>query len=173
MQHVFLINVLGAPGSGKSTLARDLVAALRQAGLRSALLPPSEPLDARARDHELIVLDSPALPLAGSPRADLNLLMALDLPVPEGTDRAAQRQQDQQLRTALLQAGLGWSVIAGHGPARLQAALAAREAELRRRRTPSGQPGRWRHACGRCGDPDCEQRLFAALAHSALPGSER
>ncbi|MEX8517007.1 MAG: AAA family ATPase [Leptothrix sp. (in: b-proteobacteria)] len=101
--------------------------------------------------------------LAAQRRIDLTLLMALDLP----TDASAlapgseQRQLDRLLRAALLAGGIDWSVVAGHGPARLAAALAARQGELRRRTSTSSQRSLWRHACGRCGDPDCERHLLA------------
>jgi molybdopterin-guanine dinucleotide biosynthesis protein len=100
--------------------------------------------------------------LAAQRRTDLTLLMALDLPTNSAAPSAAQRQLDRLLRAALLAGGIDWSVVAGHGPARLAAALAARQGELRRRTSAlSSQRSLWRHACGRCGDPDCERHLLA------------
>lgn len=67
--------------------------------------------------------------LAFQRRCRLTLLTALDLPwVADGLQRDGPQVQapvDAALRAALLGGGLGWSVVAGHGPARLEAALNA------------------------------------------------
>lgn len=105
--------------------------------------------------------------LADHRRADLTLLMALDLPwIADGLQRdgpQVQQPVDQMLRRALLGAGIGFSVIGGVGPQRLANARAAWAAV--QRRAAAGTPDRptsgWRHHCGRCGDPFCEQHLFS------------
>ena len=95
----------------------------------------------------------------------ITLVTALDLPwVADGLQRdgpQVQQPVDHLLRGALLGAGIGFSVIGGQGPQRLANARAAWAALQR-----SGQPrprdaGAWRHRCGRCGDPACEQHLFS------------
>lgn len=97
----------------------------------------------------------------------LTLLTALDLPwQADGLQRDGPQVRapvDALLRGALLGAGIGFSVVAGQGPARLTAALAAWE--VARRPVPCEPVGasRWKHWCARCGDPDCERHLFAAL----------
>jgi len=103
--------------------------------------------------------------LADHRQADLTLLMALDLPwVADGLQRDGPQVQhpvDHALRRALLGAGIGFSVIGGRGPQRLANARAA-WAALQRSGQPSTRPeGVWRHRCGRCGDPACEQHLFS------------
>lgn len=116
---------------------------------------------------ELVFGDTTLYPqaLADHRQADLTLLMALDLPwVADGLQRdgpQVQQPVDHLLRSALLGAGIGFSVIGGQGPQRLANARAAWAALQR-----SGQPrprdaGAWRHRCGRCGDPACEQHLFS------------
>ncbi|MCK6425850.1 MAG: ATP-binding protein [Burkholderiaceae bacterium] len=104
-------------------------------------------------------------------QVQLTLLTALDLPwQADGLQRDGPQVRgpvDALLRAALLGAGIGFSVVAGQGPARPAAALAAWEAA---RRTPSAVPAlasRWKHWCARCGDPDCERHLFAALRGAA------
>lgn len=170
MPSAFIITLIGASASGKTTLAHALHAALQTGGRRVALVAApatsASPdcagaqqqlqIEAARWGHDLIIIDSPAMPL----RSDLTLLMALDLPA-DAARLPARRAQDADLRSALLAAGQGWSVIAGHGPSRLQAALAAHAAE-RRRRQPSAATtaSRWQHVCGRCGDPDCERHLL-------------
>jgi nicotinamide riboside kinase len=101
-------------------------------------------------------LHEPAL--AAHRQADLTLLMATDLPwVADGLRDGphARATADRLLRGLLLGAGLGFSVVAGQGQARLQAALSA-WAAWQRGRGPKPTT-RWTHACGRCGDPDCER----------------
>jgi nicotinamide riboside kinase len=103
--------------------------------------------------------------LADHRQADLTLLMALDLPwVADGLQRdgpQVQQPVDTLLRGALLGGGIGFSVIGGSGPQRLANARAAWAASLRHAVPSPPQPGGWRHRCGRCGDPFCEQHLFS------------
>lgn len=98
-------------------------------------------------------------------QVDLTLLTALDLPwQADGLQRDGPQVRapvDALLRGALVQAGIGFSVVAGHGPQRLAAAMAAWSAHERRSAAPTALgSSRWRHWCARCGDPDCERHLF-------------
>ncbi len=99
----------------------------------------------------------------------LTLLTALDLPWQTDPLRDGPHVRtpvDTLLRSALVAGGIGFSVVAGQGPARLAAALSAWEAWGRapqHRPGDSTPAGRWKHWCTRCGDPDCERHLFAAL----------
>jgi nicotinamide riboside kinase len=106
--------------------------------------------------------------LAAHRQADLTLLMATDLPwVADGLQRDGPQVRapvDRLLRGLLLGAGLGFSVIAGQGEARLQAAWAAWQA-WQRSRGPKPKI-RWNHVCGRCGDPACERHGLARSAHT-------
>lgn len=138
--------------------------------------------DARQRPVDVVVADTTALmtavysdlvfgdttlypqALTDHRQADLTLLMALDLAwIADGLQRdgpQVQQPVDALLRGALLGAGIGFSVIAGQGPQRLLSARAAWAALQRQTRSPPRRAGAWRHACGRCGDPACEQHLF-------------
>ena len=116
---------------------------------------------------ELVFGDPTLYPqaLADHRQADLTLLMALDLPwIADGLQRdgpQVQQPVDTLLRGALLGAGIGFSVVSGRGPQRLTSARAAWAAAQRQASARSGAPGGWRHHCGRCGDPFCEQHLFS------------
>jgi nicotinamide riboside kinase len=116
---------------------------------------------------ELVFGDTALYPqaLADHRQADLTLLMALDLPwIADGLQRdgpQVQQPVDALLRGALLGAGIGFSVISGSGPQRLVNARAAWAASQRRMAAPAARAGGWRHRCGRCGDPFCEQHLFS------------
>ncbi|MDH0866822.1 ATP-binding protein [Mitsuaria sp. GD03876] len=105
-------------------------------------------------------------------RMDATLLMALDLPwVADGLRDGPHAQQptDRLLRRALRDAGLGYSLVTGAGPERLQQALNAlgpllrprldREDGLfgrllRRDERLAGPAGGW--LCELCDDPACE-----------------
>jgi hypothetical protein len=69
---------------------------------------------------------------------------------------------DARLRLALLHSGQDFCVLAGTPQSRLDAALAAWAARQRERPVDQ-RASRWRHACGRCGDGDCERHLFDQL----------
>ena len=90
-------------------------------------------------------------------RVGLTLLTALDLPwQADGHQRDGEHVRvpvDALLRAALARAGVGFSIVSGHGQRRLDNALAA----LRHALDRPPQPARWRHVCERCGDPDCER----------------
>ncbi len=127
---------------------------------------------------------------------DVTLLMGLDLPwVADGLQRDgahAREPVDTLLRAALQQGGIDHALIYGQGPQRL---LAARRALAQRGLDSFGDTSnlianhqdstlatgqkdskmsdeappeaRWAAWCERCGDPDCERRLFRALATQA------
>ena len=90
----------------------------------------------------------------------LTLLTALDLPwQADGLMRDGPHVRepvDALVRAALARAGVGHAVVAGTGPARLAAALAAVERAL----APPVDGPRWRWTCAECGDPDCERHLL-------------
>jgi nicotinamide riboside kinase len=168
-------------------------------------------IDVAAATHDLVIADTTALmtavyselvfgdtglyaqALADQRRWGLTLLTALDLPwQADGLQRDGAHVRapvDALVRRALLRAGLGWSVVAGQGPARLQQALdAVRRAwahgssasvtgatqTLVAKATTAADAGAgadtddsdgrahggWRHVCTNCGDGDCERRLF-------------
>ncbi len=141
----------------------------------------SERIAEAAHTHELVVADTTSLMVAMYSRLLFNdasllpaalaeqkqhrvtLLMALDLPwvadvgIRDGAHVRA--PVDTLLRTALLDGGVGFSVVAGSGAQRLANALRAVHAALNAPRT-TGTP-RWRHVCAECGDSDCERHLLA------------
>jgi nicotinamide riboside kinase len=132
-----------------------------------------------ARTHELVVADTTSMmvavysrllfddasllrdAVARQRRHRVTLLMALDLPwVPDPgiRDGAHVREPvDALLRNTLLEGGVAFSVIAGHGEQRLANALHAVQSALR---APDAAAPRWRHLCAECGDPDCERHLL-------------
>lgn len=105
-------------------------------------------------------------------RCAATLLTALDLPwEPDGLQRDGEHVRepvDGHLRALLAAHGLGWSVVAGSGPTRADAALdaiapllAARGADLQARRAArNADPSAARWTCMRCDDPDCEHRSW-------------
>ena len=138
-------------------------------------------IEAAAHEHDLVIADTTALMIAvysdlifgdtllyasaqaAHAQCDLTLLTALDLAwQADGLQRDGPHVQepvDALVRRALDRAGLGYSVIAGTGAARLQGALAciqrATEAPVP---TPAAVQARWHWHCDRCGDSDCERR---------------
>jgi nicotinamide riboside kinase len=98
----------------------------------------------------------------------LTLLTALDLPwLADGLQRDGPHVRDPvdaKVRAALGAAGLPYSVVAGQGAARLQAALAAIERALNPppADADASTGARWRWHCERCGDANCER-------HALLP----
>jgi nicotinamide riboside kinase len=107
------------------------------------------------------------------------LLTAVDLPwQADGLQRDGPHVRepvDRLVRSTLAGHGLGWSVVGGHGEARLTQALDAL-APLLRGLAPSGaglftrlaereaaQPA-WRWVCDTCDVPDCEHALRRAAA---------
>ncbi len=107
---------------------------------------------------------------------DLSLLTGTDLPwIADGFQRggAAQRAPfDALLRNTLCSAKLPFRVIYGNRPERLRNALAClAPLDPAQPSNDDQQPGaRWRWTCEKCGDPDCERRLFTELQHSMAAG---
>ena len=159
-------------------------------------------IELAAASHELVLCDTTPLmtavysdllfddrslhgmALAFHRRCDLTLLTALDLPwVADGLQRDGPHVRapvDAAVREALLEAGLAWSVIAGQGQARVDAALNAITPLLLSRTTPrtglltrlnerqaSFPERRW--ICELCDTPECEH---ASLAGSPSAGNE-
>jgi nicotinamide riboside kinase len=99
----------------------------------------------------------------------LTLLTALDLPwVADRHLRDGEHVRgpvDSALRRALVDAGLGWSLVAGRDDARVDAALNAITPLLPRgglltrlRERDAAQPD-WRWVCEKCDSPECEHAL--------------
>ena len=121
-------------------------------------------IDAASTDAEIVVADTTAQTIAvysdfvfGDPslyaqaearqaRCDLTLLTALDLPwLPDGLQRDGAHVRepvDALLRASLARAGVAFETIAGSGPARLQAALAAIDRGLAATPPSRVEPGR-------------------------------
>jgi nicotinamide riboside kinase len=110
---------------------------------------------------------------------DLTLLTGLDLPwVADGLQRDGPHVRapvDAMVRRALAAAGVDFRVIYGTGAERLANALAVIEPPPAGKDGGSSPPAaasptvRWAWACEKCGDPDCEHRLFSALTRPARP----
>jgi nicotinamide riboside kinase len=101
---------------------------------------------------------------------DVTLVTGLDLPwVGDGLQRQGpevREQVDALVRDALGKGGVEFRVVYGRGEERLASALAAIDALSRAGSTPASAPPeikRWLWACEKCGDPECEHRLFSAL----------
>lgn len=152
-----------------------------------------ERIAAAAAAHDVVVADTTALMVAVYSRLVFGdrsleawaaaahaqsihhtLLTALDLPwVPDGLQRDGPHVQapvDAMLRELLAAHRIGWSLIGGSGPARVEQALAAVAPLLARRAAPdsglftrlaqreAAQPA-WQWVCDKCDVPDCEHRL--------------
>jgi len=150
-------------------------------------------IEAAAAEHDVVVADTTPLmialysrmlfgdasllpmALAAQRRVDLTLLTALDLPwIADGLQRDGEHVRapvDHAVRTLLTEHGLGWSVVGGQGPARLEqafdaaspllAALAPPHTGLFTRlaeRDAAMPAGRW--VCEKCDIPDCEHALI-------------
>jgi nicotinamide riboside kinase len=106
---------------------------------------------------------------------DLTLLCALDLPwMPDGLHRSGPQVResvDAQLRDALERARVPYRMVYGSGRERLLNALAAIDsASPEDARLASAATRRWTWSCEKCGDPDCEHRLFTGLSVSRAAG---
>jgi nicotinamide riboside kinase len=107
-------------------------------------------------------------------RYDITLLCALDLPwVADGLHRMGpevRESVDAQIRSALERAHVPFRVVYGSGEERLLNALAAIDSASSedRRATAAARPWSW--SCEKCGDPDCEHRLFTGLSASLAAG---
>jgi nicotinamide riboside kinase len=111
-----------------------------------------------------------ALAEAAHRRCDVTLVTALDLPwQADGLQRDGAHVRepvDRLLRAALQRMALPYSIVSGHGEARLDSAWRA----VRRALAPApaesdhddGATARQRWRCERCGDADCERHLLLA-----------
>jgi nicotinamide riboside kinase len=149
-------------------------------------------VDAAAATSEVVIADTTALmvaiysamlfedgslyrfALARQRSYCLTLLTGLDLPwVADGLQRDGPHVRepvDAMIRMALSRAAIGYRVVYGSGAERLANALAAIEPAA----DPGPMPSRERHrslqwTCEKCGDPDCEHRLFRALVQAQHP----
>ncbi|MBG9387584.1 AAA family ATPase [Caenimonas aquaedulcis] len=98
---------------------------------------------------------------------DATLLTGLDIAwVADGLQRDGPHVRepvDALIRDALNAARVPYRVIYGSGPQRVENALAAIDA-LSAAGGHRGQPSRpWVWNCEKCGDPECEHRLFTGL----------
>ncbi|HSI55082.1 MAG: AAA family ATPase [Ramlibacter sp.] len=107
---------------------------------------------------------------------DVTLLTGLDLPwVADGLQRDGPHVRepvDALIRDALAKAAIPYRVIYGQGGERLAQALVAIDSMTGTARTAqdAGAPSRpWVWLCDKCSDPDCEHRLFAAVARDKAP----
>jgi hypothetical protein len=154
------IAVLGAPGTGPGELAAALN---RQAAWASGALH-AVALDA-GTDIPHSLPDAVSI-LRG---ATLTLLMGLDLPC-TAVEQGLREAFDRRLRTVLSEASVRYHVVYGNGPQRLQNALLA-IGSIANEEHPQSASGNFspEHAtlrawyCEKCGDPECEHRLFSAL----------
>ena len=102
-------------------------------------------------------------------RYDHTLLTGLDLPwVADGLQRDGPHVRepvDTLVREILMKAGVPFRVVYGQGPDRLANALAALPAEsgAAPRDPAGGARTPWQWTCDKCGDADCEHRLFSKL----------
>lgn len=149
-------------------------------------------VDAAMRDADVAIADTTALmvaiyagmlfedgellrfALARQPTYDATLVTGLDLPcVADGLQRDATQSRepvDALVRNLLAQAKVGYQVVYGQGPQRLQSALQALGSAgvLPAGTPPAGEPGdgvgaTWTWLCDKCSDPACEHRLFTRL----------
>ena len=139
---------------------------------------------AAAASHEIVIADTSALMIAvyseqvfgdrslydsaieAQRRCTLTLLTALDIPwQADGLQRDGPQVREPVnalVRAALGRGGLGYSVVAGTGPARLShALLAVRHALLAPSVLDEARANpRWQWVCERCGDAECERHLL-------------
>jgi len=149
-------------------------------------------IDAAARCNAVVVCDTTALMTAVYSRLlfddrsldalavayqrgmAITLLTALDLPwLADGLQREGPHVQapvDSGVRELLITHGLPWALVAGRGPARLQAAMDAVAPLMRRVASPrrglftrlherNAQTAARAWSCENCDDPDCEHQL--------------
>lgn len=106
-------------------------------------------------------------------RYDLTLLTGLDIEwVPDGLQRDGPHVRgpvDAQVRQALSQAGVGWRMVYGQGAERVRCALEAVAAVAPWAWSAAASvedAQRWarlKSTCEKCGDAQCEHRLFTRL----------
>ena len=98
---------------------------------------------------------------------DVTLLTGLDLPwVADGLQRDGPHVRepvDALIREALAKAGVPYRVVYGQGSERLRNALAAIAASAPGDDAREARPWTWSWSCEKCGDADCEHRLFTSI----------
>ncbi len=98
---------------------------------------------------------------------DHTLLTGLDLPwIADGLQRDGPHVRepvDALIRTALSRAAIGYRVVYGSGPERLAQALVAIGSPVAAPHATAQRDRLSQWSCDKCGDPDCEHRLFRAL----------
>ena len=145
-------------------------------------------IEAACAIHDIVIADTTALMIAvyshhvfgdtrlyadaqtAHARCDLTLLTALDIAwQADGLQRDGPQVRepvDALVRAALGRAGSSYSVVAGSGDARTQAALACVQRALQPppaagpNADPDADPSRWHWHCERCGDAACERRAL-------------
>ena len=137
------IAILGAPGTGKATLAAALQPFASPTVLQAA---PAD--DNEAQLHRQ--------------RFDLTLLTGLDQ-LTNTADHARCATMDQALRDALNRHTLPYALIYGQGQARCDSAMLAIQFHMRNTEGLPQPASRWRWACEKCSDPDCEHQLLSGL----------
>jgi nicotinamide riboside kinase len=107
-------------------------------------------------------------------RYDITLLCAIDLPwAADGLQRIGpevRESVDAQVRDALQRARIPYRVVYGSGDERLLNALAAIDSAPTQDARISAPSRPWTWSCEKCGDPDCEHRLFTGLWASPAAG---
>ena len=141
-------------------------------------------IEAAAEQHALVVADTTALMIAvysdqvfgdrslyaeaekEQRLCDATLLTALDLPWhADGHQREGPHVRepvDAKVRVALARSSVAYSVIGGHGTARLAAARTVIERALAPK-VAVDAAARWHGVCERCGEADCERHLLPPL----------
>lgn len=137
------IAILGVPGTGKSTLAAALQSSVSPTILQAAPADEDE-----ARQYRQLF--------------DLTLLTGLDQ-LPNTADHALCSTVDQTLRDALNRHALPYALVYGQGQARCDSAMLAIRFHMRNTEGLPQSASRWRWACDKCSDPDCEHQLFSGL----------
>ena len=159
----------------------------RQDEQRAIALLQTQRIADAARTHDIVVADTTALMTAvyshivfGDASLDdlaaaahrhcrLTLLTAIDLPwVSDGLQRDGPHVRepvDERLRQLMQTNDIGFSLVLGQGPQRLQSALDALQPHLpptTPESTEDGATRRWQAWCERCSDPACEHASWLA-----------
>ncbi len=142
-----------------------------------------------AASHQLVIADTTALMTAAyseivfgdtslyaeaeaaQRECDLTLLTALDLPwIADGLQRDGEHVRepvDQLVRAALQRSGVAYSIVAGTGSRRIDAACAAIDRAWKLRQPQPAPQKRWQWLCDRCGEAGCERHwLLQAQAQA-------
>ena len=158
------IAVLGAPGTGAAELAEAINCRLTDSSMTAQAIAVTD--DAQLPAPIRHTLHSAAI----------TLLMGLDTPCP-APEQARREAFDAQLRTMLANASVRYLVVYGQGARRIENGLKAIESIAINALTTSAfdlldqKPMRLRAwDCEKCSDPECEHRLFSALAGRSAAG---